>query len=89
MSDTKLRQAFLADPRRYKAAVLSADQLALYRLVAKRGEATSSQAAIALDISVPSASTRLNVLKRKGYLAREPRTADTGGIEYVYVPTGD
>jgi predicted transcriptional regulator len=80
----ELRAAFIQWPDTFRAVILSDEQLALYRLVRKNIELTSAEAADALGISVQSASTRLNVLKKKGYLGRIPRVAASGGTEYAY-----
>jgi predicted transcriptional regulator len=80
----ELRAAFLKWPATYRAALLSDDQLVLYRLVKKHFQITSAEVAAKLDISVQSASTRLNTLKKKGYLCRMENIAASGGKEFAY-----
>ncbi len=83
-----LRALFLADPATYRKAILSSDQLDLYKEVEgfKNIGCASSDVAQILGISIPCASTRLAVLVRKGYLRRTKYIAESGGIEFVYCP---
>lgn len=80
------RDLFLNDPKAYKSALLSSDQLDLFREVDSFNEAgiTSSDIASIFEISVQSASARLKVLVKKGYLRREQFISESGGIEYIY-----
>ncbi|MNF90150.1 hypothetical protein D3C84_727040 [compost metagenome] len=50
---------------------------------------TAAKVAEALKISVPNASTKLKKLKDQGYILRAEETAESGGIEYIYLAIGD
>lgn len=50
---------------------------------------TAAKVAEALKISVANASTKLKKLKDQGYILRAEETAESGGIEYVYLAIGD
>jgi hypothetical protein len=58
----------------------------LLNYVLDHGRVGTSQVAADLGISVPNASTRLKKLVSDGYLLRREDTADTGGVEYIYMP---
>lgn len=60
----------------------------LLTYVLTHGKVSTSQVAGDLDISVPNASTRLKKLVTEGYLLRREDAADTGGVEYTYMPIG-
>lgn len=44
----------------------------------------TSEAADALDLKVPNASTKLKQLWEQGFLLRREDVADSGGVEYLY-----
>lgn len=58
----------------------------LVAFVLANGPVLASQAAAALHISVPNASTRLKHLVLSGYFLRTEDVAPSGGIEYRYKP---
>lgn len=62
----------------------SASELLTY--VAQHGKVGTSQVAGDLGISVPNASTRLKRLVTEGYLVRREDAADSGGVEFIYMP---
>jgi hypothetical protein len=62
----------------------SASELLTY--VVQHGKVGTSQVAADLGISVPNASTRLKKLVTEGYLVRREDAADSGGVEYLYMP---
>ena len=64
----------------------AANELLIY--VLEHGKVGTSQVAADLNISVPNASTRLKKLVTEGYLLRREDAADTGGVEYMYMPIG-
>ncbi|MDG9927967.1 MULTISPECIES: winged helix-turn-helix transcriptional regulator [unclassified Pseudomonas] len=66
----------------------SASSKALLELVIDNREATTAEAAAALDISVQNASTRLKRLSDEGFLLRSEAAAETGGKEFVYQVIG-
>ncbi len=47
--------------------------------------ARTSEAAAALHLKVANASNKLKALWQEGYVLRREQSADSGGIEYVYV----
>lgn len=47
-------------------------------------EVTASDIASKLDLSIPNASSKLKKLSTKGFISRCERTAESGGIEFVY-----
>jgi hypothetical protein len=62
----------------------SASELLTY--VLQHGKVGTSKVAGDLGISVPNASTRLKRLVTEGYLVRREDAADSGGVEYIYMP---
>lgn len=62
----------------------SASSKALLDFVINNREATTAEAAAALEISVQNASTRLKRLADEGFLLRSEVSADSGGKEFVY-----
>lgn len=56
----------------------------LVEYVYSKKSVLASQAAAALELSVPNASTRLKGLVTAGYLLRVEEVAETGGIEFQY-----
>lgn len=58
----------------------------LLHYVLQRGKVSTNQVAADLGISVPNASTRLKKLVTEGYLLRRDDVADSGGVEYTYLP---
>jgi len=56
--------------------------------VVNNREATTADAAAALDISVQNASTRLKRLSEEGFLLRTEAAAESGGKEFVYQVVG-
>lgn len=46
----------------------------------------ASQVSADLDLSIPNASTRLKNLVAQGYILRTSEVADTGGVEFRYIP---
>lgn len=57
---------------------------ALLEFVLRKGSALASEAAAELNVSVPSASTRLKKLVEEGYIRRVEAGAESGGIEFKY-----
>jgi hypothetical protein len=58
----------------------------LVEYVLRRGPVLASQAAADLHLSVQNASTRLKTLVAHGYLLRSEDVAESGGIEFRYMP---
>jgi len=58
----------------------------LLEYVLKNGRVGTNQVAADLGISVPNASTRLKKLVTDGYLLRREEAADSGGVEFMYMP---
>lgn len=73
---------------RFVGPETSASNKALLELVVNNREATTAEAAAALDISVQNASTRLKRLSDEGFLLRTEATAESGGKEFVYQVIG-
>lgn len=48
------------------------------------GEKTSSDIAAMLDCPAQTISVRLNALRKKGYLARQSISGESGGVQYEY-----
>ena len=69
-----------------RSLMLCRSQLDLYEKTLKAGELTAKQVSDAYGISIQNASMKLVALFKKGYLARDVESADSGGIEYVYMP---
>lgn len=68
---------------------ISSSTKVLLDCVLSHRSATASMVAEALQISVPNASTKLKKLKDQGYILRAEETAESGGIEYVYLAIAD
>lgn len=66
------------------AMTAAASDLLTY--VLRSGEVGTGQVAADLGISVPNASTRLKKLVSDGYLLRREDVADSGGVEFTYLP---
>lgn len=77
---------FLDCPDYLKRIVISKPQVKVVLFVKDCGfgSATARDLAYHLNISVQSASGRLNKLWSRGWLKREERAAETGGIEHRY-----
>ncbi|MFJ3051893.1 winged helix-turn-helix transcriptional regulator [Pseudomonas nitroreducens] len=73
---------------RFVGPETSVSNKALLELVVNNREATTADAAAALDISVQNASTRLKRLSEEGFLLRTEATAESGGKEFVYQVVG-
>lgn len=73
---------------RFVGPETSASNKALLELVVNNREATTTDAAAALDISVQNASTRLKRLSEEGFLLRTEAAAESGGKEFVYQVVG-
>lgn len=84
--DKKLMRLFLDCPDYLKRVIISEPQIEVVRFVKDCGfgSATARELADHLDISVQGASGRLNKLWSRGWLKREERAAETGGIEHRY-----
>lgn len=65
---------------------LSSAMTELLLLILDKEETTTSEIALALNISSPNASSKLKKLANDGYILRVERIASTGGLEYVYQP---
>lgn len=58
-----------------------------FRFALAKGEARASDyASNATGVSITNASTKFKQLWEQGFLLRRERTAESGGVEYVYVP---
>ena len=65
--------------------ILTKEQAELVRRVAHtRGGVTTADVVVAQGVSTQCASAKLAKLACKGYLVRAERSAESGGIEYVY-----
>ena len=66
----------------------SEDTLALLKLVMKRQEVGTAEAAKSLNKSVNNVSMRLKRLADEGLVLRRDIAAPTGGLEYRYLAIG-
>lgn len=64
--------------------LLNENQLSLLECIEAQGEMTAHRLALMDDLSIANASAKLNRLHRAGYVTRASRSAETGGIEFVY-----
>jgi predicted transcriptional regulator len=63
----------------------SEDTWELLRLVLKRGEVSTAEAAKVLGKQVNNVSTRLKRLSEEGLVLRRDVNASTGGLEFRYL----
>lgn len=80
-----IRQAVIAGQSDLiRDLLLNQNQLDLIKCIETRGEMTAHRLALIDDISIQNASAKLQRLYRSGYIGRRSRSAESGGIEYVY-----
>jgi len=84
--DKKLMKLVLDCPNYIKEVMLSEHQREIVNMVRNHGYPTMTARELAdyTFIVIQAASTQLNNLWRRGYLSREERVAESGGIEYRY-----
>lgn len=58
----------------------------VFEIVQSRSGTLASEVARKFDLTISNASNRLKKLYEEGYVWRNVRSADGGGIEHVYVP---
>lgn len=76
------------DGLRLLGPALTKSNLEIYELLKIKKQITTSQLAALMDLSVQNASSKLKKLVDEGYILRSEETAETGGIEFVYVIIG-
>lgn len=59
-------------------------QLSLLECIRTVGSMTAHRLSVIDDLTIQNASAKLNRLHRAGYLSRTSRSAETGGLEFVY-----
>jgi len=64
--------------------LLCDSQIVIIQNIKQSGIITAAQLADDLCISVQNASSKLTKLSKSGYLTRKSRTAESGGIEFIY-----
>jgi transcription initiation factor IIE alpha subunit len=84
ISNTVRMQAMRGHSKEIRRLLLSDHMLEIARWAEARGEVTSAELADWLGCSTQNACMKLIHLHDTGYLRRSQRTAETGGIEYVY-----
>ena len=86
MIDKKIMKAYLDMPEQFRKIVISDSQISIVRAVQRCGYPTMTSRELSnyKGISVQSATQRLKRLWELGYLSREERIDDTGGIIYRY-----
>ena len=58
-----------------------------FRFALSKGEARASDYAMSVrDMSITNASTKFKQLWENGFLLRRETTAESGGVEFVYIP---
>lgn len=67
-----------------RSVLLTQNQIDLVLFINLRGKTTASDIARIKNLSIQNASTKLAVLHKKGYLERNTRSAESGGIEHYY-----
>lgn len=83
-----IREAVLAGQADIiRGLLLNENQLSLIDCIATQGEITAHRLALMDDLTIQNASAKLNRLYRSGYISRQSRSAETGGIEFVYRST--
>lgn len=88
MIDKKFRRLMLDLPEVVRASILGDREIEIAKLVHRLPTPIYSRdIADILNISVQNASTQLNRLVTAGYASRHKVTAQSGGIEYQYLPT--
>lgn len=61
---------------------------ATFEYVLKHMSSTASEVAIALDLQITNASTKLKQLWEQGFLLRRQESAESGGVEFSYLVIG-
>lgn len=69
---------------RVRSALLTQCQIDLVLFINLRGETTAADISRIKKVSIQNASSKLSILHKKGYLERETRSAESGGIEHYY-----
>ena len=89
MLDKKLMKLFITNPDVVRRAILTENQASIMEEIMEFDYPTISTRELADSrrISAQNASSQLVTLWHKGYLTREERIAETGGIEYRYKST--
>jgi predicted transcriptional regulator len=80
-----LRKEMMRRPKLLRDLVLSDAQEKLINFVSSRYWVFATEVAKEFRCSVQSASGRLAVLAKKGYLVRQKTTHNSGGLEYRYM----
>ena len=87
--DASLMKTFIRSPDSFRRVILTENQLDMLRIcgyyIDEDGFVTANKIAFHFEISIQSASSRLNKLWHKGYLKRLESIAESGGIEYRYI----
>jgi len=84
----KLKLEILANYDYIKRILPTERQVTIIFLVKQNSVRTSADLANQLGISIPNASTQLQVLVNKGWLERQDTIAKSGGINYTYYYRG-
>ena len=82
---SKIRLAVLnREAGKIRELFLATSQIDIWYEIVSFRLFTAAKLATSFDISISNASSKLNRLYKAGYLSREDRTAESGGIEYIY-----
>ena len=80
----KIRRLWVDCNSSMRALVLTKAQADLLGSIEQKKWITARQLADIELCSIQSATTKLRVLEKKGYLRRRSTTHVTGGVEYIY-----
>jgi hypothetical protein len=83
--ELRLRRELMRRPKLLRELVLSDAQEKLFNFVAHWYTVNAPAVAKEFRCSIQSASGRLAVLAKKGYLVRSKTTHSSGGLEYQYM----
>lgn len=79
-----IRKLWVDCNKSMRSLALTTNQAELVILIERRGSMTARLLADIELCSIQSATTKLKVLKDKGYLKRRSTVHSSGGLEYVY-----
>lgn len=84
MNKKELMQQMVNDPQVIRDVLLSDSQINVFKQVEMSNSMTSKKLTQVMNLSIASASARLNKLHDLGYLSRVNHHSRSGGAEYVY-----
>lgn len=85
MNKKELMKLMVNDPRVIRDVLLTDRQISVFKQVEMSESITSKKLTRVMNMSIASASARLNKLHELGYLSRVNHKSRSGGAEFVYM----